>query len=157
LYFILVLMLSLVAATAMAEQCKPIHARLGEMVFYDPGCMLDGVTYYWCAERPTLGTLKGTYRFYSAPEVNGWDLEVPEGAIGASWWIGVSYAISVFETKKGTLFTQETNVWHYDEMEGWGAHSSITGGTGRYDGATGWLAAAGSWDSMALVGEICTP
>ena len=157
LYFILVLMLSLVAATAMAEQCKPVHARLGDIAFDDPGCILDEVTYFWCAERPTLGTLKGTYRFYSAPEVNGWDLEVPEGAIGASWWIGVSYAISVFETKKGTLFTQETQVWHWGEEEGWGSHFSITGGTGHYDGATGWIASAGSYDSMALVGEICTP
>jgi len=150
-------MLSLMATAAMAEQCKAVHARLGEMVFYDPGCMLDGDTYYWCAERPTLGTLNGTYHFYSAPAFNGWDLEVPDGAIGASWWIGVSYAISVFETKKGTLFTQEAQVWHGNELEGWGSHFSVTGGTGHYDGATGWMASAGSWDSMALVGEICTP
>ena len=152
-----VLMLSMVATAAMAEQCKAVYAQLGEMVFYDPGCMLDGVTFDWCAERPTLGTLNGTYRFYSAPELNGWDLEVPPDAIGASWSIGVSYAISVFETQTGTLFTQETEVWHWGEVEGWGAHFSITGGTGHYDGATGWLAAAGSWDSMVLVGEICTP
>ena len=157
LYSILVLMLSLVAATAVAEQCKPVHSRLGEMVFYDPGCMLNGVTYYWCAERPVFGTLNGTYRFYSAPAFNGWDLEVPDGAIGASWWIGVSYAISVLETKNGTLFTEEAQVWHWGEVEGWGSHFSITGGTGKYDGATGWMASAGSWDSMALVGKLCTP
>ena len=156
-YYISVLMLSLVAATAMAEQCKPVQARLGEMVFHDPGCMLDGVTYYWCAERPTLGTLNGTYRFYSAPAFNGWDLEVPDEAMGTSWWIGVSYAISVLETQRGTLFTQEAQVWHWGEVEGWASHFSITGGTGHYDGATGWMASAGSWDSMALVGELCTP
>ena len=153
----LVLLLSLVAATAMAEQCKPVHARLGEIVFSDPGCILDEVTYFWCAERPTKGTLKGTYRFYSAPELNGWDLEVPPDALGASWEIGVSYAISVFETKRGTLFTQETEVWHWGEAEGWGAHYSVTGGTGKYAGATGWMAAAGSYDSMTLVGELCKP
>lgn len=152
-----VLMLSLVATAAMAEQCKAVHARLGEMVFHDPGCMLDGATYYWCAERPTLGTLNGTYRFYSAPSFNGWDLEVPAESMGTSWWIGVSYAISVFETSKGMLFTQEAQVWHGAELEGWGSHFSITGGTGRYDGATGWIASAGSWDSMALVGEVCMP
>jgi len=157
LYSILVLALSLVAASAMAEQCKPVHARLGEIVISDPGCMLDGVTYYWCAERLSFGTINGTYRFYSAPELNGWDLEVPDGAIGPTWWIGVSYAISVFETNGGTLFTQESEVWHWDELEGWGAHYSIKGGTGHYDGATGWMAAAGSYDSMVLVGEICTP
>lgn len=157
LYFILVIMLSLVAATAMAEKCKPVHAQFGEIVFDDPGCILDEVTYYWCAERLALGTLNGTYRFYSAPAFNGWDLEVPDGAIGGSWWIGVSYAISVFETEKGNLFTEESQVWHWDELEGWGSHFSITGGTGHYDGATGWMASAGSYDSMVLVGEVCTP
>jgi len=158
LYFIIVLMLSLVAATAMADKCKPVHARLGEMVFYDPGCMLDGWTYYWCAERPVLGTLNGTYRFYSAPAFNGWDLVVPPDTIGTTGWsIGVSHVISVLETEKGTLLTQEAQVWHGGELEGWGSHFSITGGTGHYDGATGWMASAGSWDSMALVGELCTP
>ena len=43
------------------------------------------------------------------------------------------------------------------ELEGWGSHFSITGGTGHYEGAMGWMASAGSWDSMALVGELCTP
>ena len=152
-----VLLLSLVATAAMAEQCKAVHARMGDMIFHDPGCMLGGVTYYWCAERPSMGTLEGTYRLYSAPATNGWDLEVPTDAVGASWWMGVAYAISVFETPKGTLFTQETGVWHYDSVAGWGAHFSITGGTGHYNGATGWLAGAGSWDTMVLVGELCTP
>ena len=91
--FIFVLLLSLVAVTAMAEQCKPVHAQLGQMVFHDPGCVLDGVTYYWCAERPITGTLNGTYYFYSAPEFNGWDLEVPDGAMGASWWIVVGVRV----------------------------------------------------------------
>jgi len=156
-FSISVFVLSLVAATAMAEQCKPVHAQLGQMVFHEPGCVLDGMTYFWCAERPITGTLNGTYYFYSAPELNGWDLEVPEGAVGASWWIGVAYAISVFETQRGTLFTQETEVWHWGEEEGWGAHYSITGGTGHYAGASGWMASAGSWDVMPVVGEVCTP
>jgi len=127
------------------------------MVFHEPGCKLDEVTYHWCAERATKGTFKGTYRFYSAPEFNGWDLEVPFDDMGATWLIGVSHAISVLETKKGMLFTQEAQVWHAGEEEGWGSHFSITGGTGRYEGATGWMASAGSWDSMVLVGELCMP
>lgn len=157
-YFISVLMLSLVAATAMAGECKRVHARLGQMVFHDPGCVLDGVTYVWCAERPILGNLAGRKLFYSAPDLNGWDLEVPEDSLGgASWWMGVSYAITVFETHRGTLFAQESGVWHSHTDAGWGTHSKITGGTDHYDGATGWMASAGSWDSMALVGEVCTP
>jgi hypothetical protein len=155
--FIFVLLLSLVAVTAMAEQCKPVHAQLGQMVFHDPGCVLDGVTYYWCAERPITGTLNGTYYFYSAPEFNGWDLEVPDGAMGASWWIAVSHEIAVFETQRGTLFTQESGVWHWGAEEGWATHANITGGTGHYEGATGWIASAGSWDVMPLVGKVCTP
>ena len=72
LYLILVLMLSLVAATAMAEKCKPAHAQLEEIVFDESGCILEEEFYFWCAERPTFSTLKGTYRFYSHPELNGW-------------------------------------------------------------------------------------
>ena len=157
----LVLMLSLVAARAMAEKCKPVHGKLGAVDVYleeDPECKLDDVTYYYCIERPTLGTLVGRKRFYSGPEINGWDLEVPDDSLGgASWWIGVSYAISVFETRRGTLFTQETGVWHWGADAGWSTHSNITGGTGHYDGATGWIAAAGTGYSMVLVGELCTP
>jgi len=152
-----ILVLFLGAATAMADHCKAVHAQLGPIVLYEPGCELDGFTYYWCGERPATGTLNGTFRYYSAPELNGWDLEVPPGAMGESWWIGVSHLISILETQKGTLFTQESQVWHWGEEEGWGSHSSITGGTGHYDGATGWLAAAGSYDLMVLVGEVCTP
>ena len=157
LLLLLVFLLVLPLVYADDNQCKPVHAQLGEMVFHDSGCTLGGVTYVWCAERPVTGTLKGTYRFYSAPELNGWDLEVPPDAIGATWWIGVSYAIAVFETRRGKLFTQEAGVWHWGAVEGWATHALITGGTGHYDGATGWVASAGSWDLMGLVGEVCTP
>jgi hypothetical protein len=161
LYSILVLMLSLVAATAMAEQCKPVNGQLGAIDVFledDPECKLDDMTFYYCIERPTLGTLAGRYRFYSAPWLNGWDLRVPRKSLGGvRWWIGVSYAISVFETQQGTLFTQETGVWHYDAEVGLANHFNITGGTGHYDGATGWMAAAGTGYGMTLVGELCTP
>ena len=56
-----VLIPTLIAAKAMPEECKPVHAQLGEMVFHDPGCVLDDMSYSCCAERP----ITGTYFFYS--------------------------------------------------------------------------------------------
>lgn len=116
------------------------------------------MTFYYCIERPTFGTLAGRKYLYSPPLLNGWDLEVPSTSLGGvQWEMQATYAITVFETPKGTLFMQESGVFHWDTSGGWATHSNITGGTGHYDGATGWVAAAGTWISMTLVGELCTP
>jgi len=153
-------MLSLVAATAMAEQCKPIHGQLGAVDVFledDPECKLDGMTFYWCMERPSLGTLAGRKRFIASPAFNGWDLDVPDADMGTTWVVSITYSFGVFETKKGMLFTEETGVWHGGAAVGWGSHSKITGGTGQYDGATGWMAGAGTMGWMTVVGTLCTP
>lgn len=156
---LLVAFLCLAASAALADHCKPVHVRLGEMTFREPGCIHNGEAYVWCADRPTMGTLKGTYYFYSRPELNGWDLEVEPGVLSDTdtWWLGVSHVLAVFDTNKGKVFAQECEIWHWGEEEGYGAHVSITGGTGKYENATGWMAFAGTLKGGIIIGEICTP
>ena len=118
--------------------------------------------YVWCIDTPVTGNLRGTWHYLSSPEDNFWELTVPDGALGIpSWTLQTVWNLSVFETRKGDIITQDNEILNLDVFPAFGALSGmafIIGGTGNYQGATGWLGyVITEADGGELRGEICTP
>ena len=53
----------LVASAAVADQCKPINARIGPTTYLDP-CTYNGTDYLYCADAPIMGTINGMWHYY---------------------------------------------------------------------------------------------
>lgn len=72
-----------------------------------------------------------------------------------------TWNLSVFETRKGDIITQANEIVHLDVYFTYGAISGtalITGGTGDYEGATGWIGwVATEAGGGAVRGVVCTP
>jgi hypothetical protein len=154
--------LCLVASAAAAAPCRPINSRLGPVTFLGP-CTYDGTDYAGCYERRVYGTINGSHVEY-APD-NNWVVSYqapPYSSLAAGW------AMSVFETSRGMIYAQNTWVWNlslFPPLEGTKAIfptvevAVITGGTGHYEGAWGWIGFIqddGTWRGF-MRGEICTP
>ena len=159
----LLLALCLASSNATAGGCKKITGSVGASYYY-VGCSYDGMEYLHCLDTPVKGQLKGTWRFLSNPDWNVVELTVPgdpdDLGIG-SWDLWVVWALGVFETKKGDIITQETDMLNLDIYMDYGALSTmshIIGGTGKYEGATGWLGGViTETEGGVLRGEVCTP
>jgi hypothetical protein len=150
----------LAAPSVTAGGCKKIIANAGASYFYE-GCSYGGEDYLWCLDTPITGNLNGTWRFMSRPDWNAFELTVEDVLGIGSWDLWVVWALGVFETQKGDIITQETDLLNLDAYFDYGALSSmsyIIGGTGDYEGATGWLGAVVTeTEGGVLRGEICTP
>ncbi len=157
----LVLAVCLTATNASAGDCKKIIAKVGAATYLDE-CSYDGVDYIWCIDTPVIGNLRGTWHFYSSPEINIWELTVPDGALGIPGWdLWAAWNLSVFETHKGDIITQDNEILNLDAYQAYGALSGaafIIGGTGDFEGATGWLGyVITEAEGGELRGEICLP
>lgn len=157
----LVCAVCLVASNATAGDCKKIIAKIGTATYLDE-CSYGGVDYVWCIDTPVTGNLRGTWHYLSSPEDNFWELTVPDGALGIpGWTLQTVWNLSVFETRKGDIITQDNEILNLDVFPAFGALSGmafIIGGTGNYQGATGWLGyVITEADGGELRGEICTP
>jgi hypothetical protein len=157
---VLVIAVCLAAPSVSADDCRKIIANAGVAVFPDE-CSYNGVDYAWCIDTPMTGNLKGTWHILANPDWNAWELTVPDGIPGIPVWdLWATWNLSVFETKKGDIVTQANEIVVLDSYFTYGALSGtalIIGGTGVYDGATGWI----GWvvteaDGGAVRGEICT-
>lgn len=156
--FLLALCLAVPSATA--GECKKIIAGVGASYFYE-GCSYNGEDYLWCLDTPVTGNLGGTWRFMSRPDWNAFELTVPDVLGIGSWDLYVVWALGVFETNKGDIITQESDMLNLDAYFNYGAlttMSYIIGGTGIYEGATGWLGVvATETEGGVMRGEVCTP
>jgi len=72
-------------------------------------------------------------------------------------WAFTNYG--VFETTQGEVFFRERTIVDFEAPDGRAVHINVLGGTGRYEGATGWMAYfdnfAGEFTTWG--GEICWP
>ena len=157
----LVIVVFFAVSTATAGDCRKVIAKLGPATYLDE-CSYDGVDYLWCIDTPVTGNLRGTWHYLSSPEDNFWVLTVPDGALGIpSWTIWTVWNLSVFETHKGDIITQDNEIINLDVFDTYGALSGmafVIGGTGNYEGATGWLGyVVTEADGGELRGEVCTP
>lgn len=152
--------LGLAAATAFAGDCKKIIANVGPSTYLDE-CSYDGVDYIWCIDAPLTGNLRGTWHFLSAPDWNIWELTVPEVLGIPGWDLWVGWSLTVIETQKGDIIAAENEVINLDAYNAYGALSgaaSIVGGTGDYEGATGWFGiVVTEAEGGVMRGMVCTP
>jgi hypothetical protein len=157
----LVFVVCLMVSNATAGDCKKVIAKIGPATYLDE-CSYDGVDYIWCIDTPVTGNLRGTWHYLSSPEVNFFDLAVPDGVLGIPGWsLWVPWNLSVFETHKGDIITQDNEILNLDVFDSYGALSGmafVIGGTGDYEGATGWLGyVITEAEGGELRGLICTP
>jgi hypothetical protein len=156
----MVFALCLAAPSATAGDCKKIIAQFGPDVFLGE-CSYEGEDYVWCGDFPVTGNLRGTWHSYGRPAYNAFDLTVPDVLGIPGWNLWVVWYLCVFETHKGNIITQENEIINPDTYFTYGALSGmafIIGGTGDYEGATGWIGAVGTEaEGGVLRGEICTP
>lgn len=155
--------LTLVGANADAKKnCQPIYASIGPMT-YGPACVYQGLPFEYCITAQVRGTLNGNYRFYGP--ANNW-VDVPQDPPGLPGFQGMlaGWALEAFETKQGVLYTQSAWTFHVGMYQfpqpGLinAANSLITGGTGRFAGATGFLGEIVNESKGTIVyGEVCTP
>ena len=162
--FVLFALLLVFPPTAHSEgldgyPCKKVWSRVGEFEFLE-SCSYDGVDYEICIEAPLKGMTRGTWYFY-----NNWgnDADVPLPGVAAT---GPQDAIvvgglSVFSTHSGDIIAREISILNWDLYVEYFALSTleeVIGGTGRYEGAIGWLGVVASEvEGGILTGEVCGP
>ena len=159
----LVLALCLAAQAAIAGECKPINVRVGPSTYLDP-CTYNGMDFEFCIDAPLRGTLRGTWHYYGpADNFVEWSDVVNDPPVFSPFWAG--WALDVIETNRGEIWAQDNYLFNLNVMGNkagfpFVAISSITGGTGHYEGAWGWFGTiaddAGGWRGF-MRGEICTP
>ena len=160
--------LCLVAGVAIADECKPVHVRIGLSTYLDP-CVYQEIDFLYCIDAPLKGTLRGTWHYYGE-ETNGvfWPPlnddgdpifdPAPYSAMVAGW------ALGLIETNKGELYVQDNYLWNFNTITDnhlpFVTLMNVTGGSGMYDGASGWLGViaddSGNWRGF-MKGVICTP
>jgi hypothetical protein len=66
-------------------------------------------------------------------------------------------AEAAFETRRGDLYFVERSIINYAALDGYAVIAWVTGGTGRYAGATGWLVSFANQANTYVrwAGEIC--
>jgi len=158
----LILVVCLMVSHATAGDCKKIIANAVSTEYDLDGCTYNGVYYIWCIDTSVTGNLKGTWHIFANPDFNGWNLEVPDDIDGIPVWVlSVTWNLSVFETKKGNIITQADEILNpdvYDAFQALSGLALITGGTGDYEGASGWIGwVVTETDGGVLRGEFCTP
>lgn len=157
---LLVFALCLTVTSATAGDCKKIIARVGVATYLDE-CFYEGEEYLWCIDTPVTGNLRGTWHYLSRPADNFFPLIVPDVLGIPGWELWVGWSLSVFETRKGDIITQENEILNLAVFDSYGALSGmayIIGGTGKYEGATGWIGVvATEADGGVLRGVVCTP
>ncbi len=150
----------------MADRCKPINGRIGASEYLG-SCTYDGTDYAFCIDSTIMGTLNGTWHYYGpAGNSIGADPGFPYSSLRAGW------ALDVFETRRGMVYAQDNWMWNSSIFDPdlfnpnataavpVVSFSVITGGTGKYEEASGWIGAilddAGQWKGY-MKGELCTP
>lgn len=156
------LALCLVTSMAFAGDCKKIIANAGPSIYLEPyACSYDGVNYIWCIDTPLTGNLRGTWHLMSAPDWNIWELTVPEVLGIPGWDLWVGWSLMVIETHRGDIIAAENEVINLDAYNTYGALSgtaSIVGGTGDFEGATGWFGiVVTEAEGGVMRGMVCTP
>ena len=152
---LLAVLLVLFAGTATAQpNCKLVNAHFSDYTtYYEPeDC---GALPAPCRTAAVVGTLGGSWTAYNV----GYGFEFPAFGDTSVW-----RAESIFETNHGAIDTMLVgiNFWPTHDVVGDWFNSEIhviTGGTGRYEGATGYLLVQLAFlgGTGEATGQICWP
>jgi hypothetical protein len=146
--------------------------HVGGQVSYDPGeCPYpyDGdaapTADLGCYVAFVVGSINGTWIYYW-PAPNNCVFISSDGAdmAGSGWRSGkelwACWALSVFRTRRGDLFAEAGEMTHSDAFSMASLPyidlEILTGGTGQYEGATGWIGGGADLDNGGVfIGQLC--
>jgi hypothetical protein len=155
--------LLLATTSAFGDECQDIRGAAKVVgVQVDP-CQ-ENPEYYACYIQRVRGTLRGKWVSYQQP---GWfdtdlravGLPVPEGS--EVTWYGREF--EVFSTKEGEVWGDMQTAFDiriFDSDGGGALPTIVTGGTGIYEDATGWIVPVytdGTLNNFTILGRICGP
>jgi hypothetical protein len=166
---LLVVLGAISSQTAVAEEnCKKVSAH-GTLIGYEFDCELNGEKYLYCPQMTLKGQSKGRW---DAGVKEEWDFLSMNGAVlqsGAvlptpddtyNFW---GREFDVLKLKHGNIFAEAQyyiDARIYDVNSAFPWSMLITGGTGIYEGATGWILAVfedSSFEKARLQGQVCGP
>ncbi len=142
--------------------CKKVRG-FAEVVGLQIPC-LENPEFWACYITAVRGTLKGKWVSY---QQEGWfDMDLREAGLPVPpdspvTWYGREF--EVFSTKKGTVYGDMQTAFDarvFDSDGGAALPTIVTGGTGIYEGATGWIVPVftdGTIEKLILLGRICGP
>jgi hypothetical protein len=149
LAFLLTLGLAAGNAASATPVCQAVHGRV-EIAAYEPTC---GSAIALCAHAMLHGTIKATSDFVGTGAVPTADTP----ATGVLTLTGDN----VFHTTDGDFFTKDAILLNTGGDGEFSEIDTITGGSGEYEGATGYLIASGTFSEGTgvgtYVGKICRP
>ena len=165
LYLVSALLLTL-SGGAVAQsspdgvQCQSIHGRI-VLVSFEVDCSFEGVDYMWCFGYEMKGKAKGTWQVFIK---TGWaDVSVNslvdtiDGS--ANLWYRED---EVLELRRGRIngsaqYTVDTRLWDIGGTVPIAV--VITGGTGIYQDASGWMLSTSQdfFTTSDVTGEVCGP
>ena len=163
---VILLALLLVFPAAFAgnggDNCRNINAH-ATLVDEGPGCEFDSTTYDYCYIQKTKGNLNGSWVSYVM-----WDWGVTLESLGVqtppeageSWY---NRELEVFTTKHGMVWGDAQFVFDlraFDSDGGPAIPTIVTGGTGMYEDAYGWITAIytdGTLSNWRIYGRVCGP
>jgi hypothetical protein len=136
------------AKAEATQSCRDITAHGSQPDFIAP-CG----DYTYCISGPVEGDhLTGTYLFQT---MAGWKHPYADPD---SPTLNQEWGDSVIDTTQGKIFGRERDIVEYDPIAfNWVGHVMITGGTGRYEGATGFILNYGGNEYFGISGKICLP
>ena len=151
-----------IASVANGEDpCRNINAH-ATLVGEGPACEYNSTTYDYCYIQKVRGNLNGSWVSYLM-----WDWNVtleslvqtpPEA--GESWY---NRELEVFTTKHGMVWGESQFVFDlraFDSFGGVAIPTIVTGGTGIYEDAQGWITATGTdsdFTKFSVQGRVCGP
>ena len=156
------LALLLATTSAFGDKCIDIRGS-GEVVGLQVEPCQENPEFYACYIQKVRGTLKGEWVAYQQP---GWfDTDMRTVGLPVPPDVETLYGreFEVFSTKKGEVYGDMQTAFDtriFDSDGGGALPTIVTGGTGIYEGATGWIVPVimdGTLNDFTILGRICGP
>ena len=148
-------------ADSHAVGCQKIFAKAKVDPNYISDCEFDGTDYSFCIAGDLKGSLKGTWVSYLQDE---WVIESSVAGLPepVEFYSNYGREFEVFTSTKGNIYGDAHYIFDYrlfDTGAKFPLPVFITGGTGRYEGASGWMIVLFNTDldKARISGEVCGP
>jgi hypothetical protein len=144
------------------DQCRNINGNATVQGNQDT-CEFNGDVYLFCISQRIRGSINGTWVSY-IQEDWGVPLEAPAFPIpDGTPFVEYARELEVFNSKQGMVWGDSQFVIDYRAFESGGGVSLpiiVTGGTGIYEDAQGWITATvldDVFEDFSIQGRVCGP
>ena len=139
------------------DQCRNMNGH-GDYAFASESCEFDGTTYWVCFGYKTRGTINGYFVEHFQEDWYFADL----GSLPAPYPSFYVREFSVLYAKQGMIWGEAQYIfdWRNFYTGGVAVPIMITGGTGMYEGAYGWITFTvtdASLEKLSYDGRVCGP